>query len=129
MDKKFKLHPVIASLWLLAAALVLISCGNGRSSAQLFEPAIDQSALESAYSTNQVPAESKMDYRYAQQNRPAANAAAFSAATNDSIPAESKMDYWYAVQSGGLEQVPSDIGNENTLDFWYARQNGYHHQQ
>lgn len=124
MLKKFKLHPVLDSLLLLAAALLLIGCGNGRSSEQSFEPALDQSALVSAYAAEHVPAESKLDYQYAMQNGLAATAALAPAAAGDLVPAASKLDYRYAVQNGGAA-AQSFAPGENTLDFWYARQNGY----
>ncbi|MBK8901578.1 MAG: hypothetical protein IPM53_10375 [Anaerolineaceae bacterium] len=125
MFKKFKLHTLSLYLMLLVAALVLIGCGSGRSSEQTFEPSVDQSALVSAYAANQVPAESKMDYRYAAQNGLAANTSLVPASASDQVPAESKLDYQYAVQNGGLAVESPSVANENTMDFWYARQNGY----
>lgn len=123
MFTKFKLHPVSASLLLLVAAL-LIGCGSGRSAEQSFEPALDQSALESAYAAEQVPAESKLDYQYAAQNGLAGTVVVAPAAAGDQVLAESKLDYWYAAQNSGFAAQSSPSG-EYTLDFWYARHNGY----
>ena len=124
MFTKFKLHPVSAYLLLLVAALLLIGCGSGRSAEQSFEPALDQSALESAYAADQVPAESKLDYQYAAQNGLAVTVDLAPAAAGDQVPAESKLDHRYAAQNGGFAAQSSPSG-EYTLDFWYARQNGY----
>ncbi len=125
MLKKFKLHPVLDSLLLLAAALLLIGCGSGRSSEQSFEPALGQSALGSAYAADHVPAESKLDYQYAMQNGLAATAALAPAAANSLVSAESKLDYWYAAQNGSPAIESPSAATESTMDFWYARQNGY----
>jgi hypothetical protein len=125
MFKKFKLHPVLGSLLLLTAALLLIGCGSGRSSEQSFEPALDQSARISAYEAAQVPAQSKLDYQYAQQNGLVVTDALTPAAASDLVSAESKLDYWYAAQNGSPAIESPSAASESTMDFWYARQNGY----
>lgn len=122
MFTKFKLLCFCISFccWLPRCSLVA-AVAVSRSS--LFEPALDQSALESAYA-DQVPAESKWITSTPRKMVWLALLLWPLLLLVTRFPAESKLDYRYAAQNGGFAAQSSPSG-EYTLDFWYARQNGY----